>query len=87
MTNLYKQAFNYATDFLSQANDLPIQVSDDARQNLQHLDIELQKQGVGASEVISELHQWVTPATMSLSGSPVSTQGLSSVCPAAIWLR
>jgi len=69
VTDLYQQVFSYATDFLSQANDLPIQVSDDARQNLQHLDFTLQEQGIDATEVITELNQWVTPATMKM-GSP-----------------
>lgn len=69
MTDLYQQVFNYATDFLKQANDLPIQVNAVDRANLKHLDFELPKQGLDATAVIDELNQWVTPATMKM-GSP-----------------
>jgi glutamate/tyrosine decarboxylase-like PLP-dependent enzyme len=69
MSKLYRQAFEYATEFLAQANNAPIQVSDAARQNLSHLDLEMADQGVASEEVISELHHWVSPATMKM-GSP-----------------
>lgn len=69
MSELYKQVFEYATEFLSQANDLPIQVDETARLNLQYLDVELQEEGIDANEVIDELQHWVTPATMKM-GSP-----------------
>jgi len=69
MSKLYQQAFNYATEFLKSANELPIQVSDDARKNLIHLDIDLPMQGMDSIEVIDEMNQWVAPATMKM-GSP-----------------
>ena len=69
MNDLYDQVFEYATAFLSQANDLPIQVDETARKNLQHLDFELPNQGVAAHQVIQDLNQWVSPATMKM-GSP-----------------
>ena len=69
MTELYQQAFKYATDFLSTANKLPIQVSDDARNNLTHLDVDLPEQGMDSVQVIDQMNQWVTPATMKM-GSP-----------------
>lgn len=69
MTELYQQAFEYATDFLKLANELPIQVGDEARQNLCNLEFDLPEQGVDATQVINELNQWVTPATMKM-GSP-----------------
>ena len=46
MTELYKLAFDCATEFLQQANDLPIQVNDQARANLKNLDFPLQVNGV-----------------------------------------
>ncbi len=69
MSDLYQQAFEYATSFLKEANDLPIQVSDQARADLAHLDFNLPIDGVDAQQVIQELNQWVTPATMKM-GSP-----------------
>ena len=69
MRDLYQQTFEYATDFLSQINELPIQVDDVARTNLKHLDIDLQACGLDASEVIDELNRWVTPATMKMGSS------------------
>lgn len=69
MTELYQQAFSYATSFLKESNHQPIQVSEMARENLKHLDFELQEQGVDAVQVIHELDQWVSPATMKM-GSP-----------------
>lgn len=69
MSNLYKQAFTYAADFLSHANTAPIQVDDRARDNLKHLSYELPEVGMNAEQVISDLHQWVSPATMKM-GSP-----------------
>lgn len=69
MTELYQQAFKYATEFLNTANELPIQVSDDARKDLHHLDIDLPKQGMDSIHVIGEMNKWVRPATMKM-GSP-----------------
>ncbi|WP_179952119.1 pyridoxal phosphate-dependent decarboxylase family protein [Marinicella rhabdoformis] len=69
MSELYQQAFQYATTFLKESNDLPIQVSDQARSDLKHLDFKLQTEGVDATQVIQELDQWVSPATMKM-GSP-----------------
>ncbi len=69
MTKLYDQAHSYAKAFLASANDLPIQVSDQDRENLKHLDFELQEEVVAAEQVIDELNQWVSPATMKM-GSP-----------------
>ncbi len=69
MMELYNQTFEYAVDFLHQANDLPIQVNDHDRAQLSHLDFNLQHESVAATDVIRDLHQWVTPATMKM-GSP-----------------
>jgi glutamate/tyrosine decarboxylase-like PLP-dependent enzyme len=69
MTELYKLAFDCATEFLQQANDLPIQVNDQARANLKNLDFPLQVNGVDSTQVINDLNQWVSPATMKM-GSP-----------------
>ncbi len=89
MTSLYDQTFKYATDFLRQANDLPIQVSDQDRAQLSALDFELPLESVAATEVIKQLHQWVTPATMKM-GSPrffgFVIGGAYPVSVAANWL-
>ena len=69
MSDLYQQAFKYASTFLEEANNLPIQVSDQARGDLKHLDFELQAESIDAVQVIQELDRWVTPATMKM-GSP-----------------
>lgn len=69
MKELYQQAFTYATEFLQTANQSPIQVNDLDRENLSHLDVPLAEQGTAANEVLHELHQWVSPATMKM-GSP-----------------
>lgn len=69
MTEFYQQAFKYATEFLEQANELPIQVSDEARTNLKHLDTALPEKGEPAGDVIEALNRWVSPATMKM-GSP-----------------
>ncbi len=69
MKDLYQQAFTHATNFIKEANHQAIQVNENARENLQNLDFELPEQGVSATEVINELHQWVSPATMKM-GSP-----------------
>ena len=69
MTELYSQAFKYATDFLNQANELPIQVSDQARNDLVNLAVPLPERGLDSMQVINELNTWVTPATMKM-GSP-----------------
>ncbi|WP_223788641.1 pyridoxal phosphate-dependent decarboxylase family protein [Marinicella meishanensis] len=69
MKELYQQAFTYATEFIHMANHAAIQVSDQDRENLAHLDVPLAEQGMAASEVLHELHQWVSPATMKM-GSP-----------------
>ncbi len=69
MSELYQSAFNYATEFLGYANDSPIQVGDEAREGLKHLDIALPCAGTAALTVIDELNQWFSPATMKM-GSP-----------------
>ncbi len=69
MPKLYQQAMQYATEFIAQANQQAIQVSTEARANLSHLDVDLTNQGMAADEVLSELNQWVAPATMKM-GSP-----------------
>ncbi len=69
MTQLYQQAFKYATDFLNTANEQPIQVSQFDRDNLKYLDVELSEAGMDASEVIAQMDAWVSPATMKM-GSP-----------------
>lgn len=69
MIKLYEQAFKYATDFLSSSNDLPIQVSDEARADLQKLNIDLPEYGTESELVLSEMNQWFSPATMKM-GSP-----------------
>jgi glutamate/tyrosine decarboxylase-like PLP-dependent enzyme len=69
MTELYRLAFNYANEFLARANDLPIQVSDNARKNLNKLNFDLPLEGTSAEHVITELNEWVSPATMKM-GSP-----------------
>jgi glutamate/tyrosine decarboxylase-like PLP-dependent enzyme len=69
MSKLYQQAFDYATEFLAQANHAPIQVSEVARQNLSNLDIDLADQGESSEHVINELNHWVSAATMKM-GSP-----------------
>ena len=89
MTELYKQAFDYATEFLQQANELPIQVNDQARADLKNLDFPLPVQGVDATQVIDEMNQWVTPATMKM-GSPrffgFVIGGVYPVSVASSWL-
>jgi len=89
MSKLYQQAFQYASEFLAQANHVPIQVSDDARQNLHHLDVDLTDQGMASDTVLYELNQWVSPATMKM-GSPrffgFVIGGAYPVSVAANWL-
>lgn len=89
MSKLYDQAFGYATQYLSEANDQPIQVGEVARKNLSHLDFDLPEQGVAATEVIQQLNQWVTPATMKM-GSPrffgFVIGGVYPVTVASSWL-
>ncbi|TDR18347.1 pyridoxal phosphate-dependent decarboxylase family protein [Marinicella litoralis] len=89
MTELYKQAFQYATEFLQSANELPIQVSEDARRNLKYLDVDLPKHGMDSVKVIETMNQWVTPATMKM-GSPrffgFVIGGAYPVSVAANWL-
>jgi len=69
MKQLYQMAFEYATSFLNEANKTPIEVSDSARCDLQHLDFSLPVKGTDAKQVIANLNQWVSPATMKM-GSP-----------------
>ncbi|MCX7554102.1 aminotransferase class V-fold PLP-dependent enzyme [Marinicella sp. S1101] len=69
MTELYDLAYDFATAFLKKANDSPIQVGDEARKNINHLDVPMPQHGMAAEAVITELNQWVSPATMKM-GSP-----------------
>jgi len=78
-----------ATQYIEQANDAPIQVNDTARNNLKNLDFDLQQDSVDPSQVIDELNQWVSPATMKM-GSPrffgFVIGGAYPVSVAANWL-
>ena len=89
MDQVYQKAFHMATQYMEQANDAPIQVNDTARNNLKNLDFDLQQDSVDPSQVIDELHQWVSPATMKM-GSPrffgFVIGGAYPVSVAANWL-
>lgn len=69
MSELLNKAKEYAESYLATMNSKRIQVSDEARKNLQNLDFELQNESLTAEKVIDHMNKFIEPATMKMTSS------------------
>ncbi|MCB1586434.1 MAG: aspartate aminotransferase family protein [Xanthomonadales bacterium] len=69
MSDLLDKAKEFAEAYLNKMNNEKIQVGDEARKNLSHLDFDLQQESVDELEVIKRMNKYIEPATMKMTSS------------------
>ena len=69
MSDLLDKAKEFAEAYLNKMNNEKIQVGDEARKNLSHLDFDLQQEPVDELEVIERMNKYIEPATMKMTSS------------------